>query len=109
MLLTELNPQWMRAGGEGIFNADGTPAAPRHGIGVLFTCPCGRCDAQHDCYVPFTNPLDGGPAVNDGHATWTRTGDTFETLTVTPSILRSTNRGGCGWHGFITAGEVINA
>ena len=106
MKLIELNPRFLGAGGEGITNADGLPAPEREGVGVIFTCPCGKCDEFHECYVPFTNPLDGGSPI-DGHPTWQRTGDTFETLTLTPSILRSVNKGGCGWHGFITNGEVL--
>jgi hypothetical protein len=108
MKLTELAPEWIGAGGAGISNADGSPAPERKGVGVLLTCPCGNCDDMHDLYVPFTNPIDGGPPVNDGHATWQRTGDTFETLTLTPSILRSKEKGGCGWHGFITNGEIAS-
>jgi hypothetical protein len=54
--------------------------------------------------VPFANPIDGGPQL-ERHG-WQRTGDTFETLTLTPSILRARARGGCGWHGFITNGAV---
>ena len=109
MRLTDLHPQFIGAGGEGIYNADGSPAPERFGIGIMCTCPCGNCDELRDLYVPFTNPLDGGPLVNDGHATWQRTGDTFDTLTLTPSILRSIDKGGCGWHGFITNGEILNA
>jgi hypothetical protein len=106
MRLTELHPEWMGAGGAGISNADGTPATERHGVGVLLDCPCG-CDRQ--LYVPFANPVDGGPPVNDGHASWLRTGETFDTLTTTPSILRMKEKGGCGWHGFITNGEIVTA
>jgi len=105
MRLTELHPEWMGAGGAGITDAAGNPVPERHGVGVLLDCPCG-CDRQ--LYVPFANPIDGGPPVNDGHASWQRTGDTFETLTLTPSILRMKEKGGCGWHGFITNGEVTS-
>lgn len=34
---------------------------------------------------------------------WTRTGDTFETLTLSPSVDAS--RSGC-WHGFVQGGEI---
>jgi hypothetical protein len=34
---------------------------------------------------------------------WQRAGDTFETLTLSPSVDAS--RAGC-WHGFLTAGEI---
>ena len=109
MRLVDLNPRFIGAGGEGIWNADGTLVAKREGVGLLFTCPCGHCDEFHDCYVAFANPLDGGPPhVSNKQPTWTREGDTFETLTLKPSILRNTTKGGCGWHGFITAGEVIS-
>lgn len=108
MKLTDLNPSFVNAGGEGIFQIDGQPSTRRVGIGLMFTCPCGQCDEDHDCYVDFANPLDGGPRhVADGPA-WTRTGDSFETLTLTPSIHRVKEKGGCGWHGFITNGEVTS-
>ena len=108
MRLADLHPEFVGAGGEGVFAADGTPARARFGVGVIFDCPCGRCDDAHQCYVPFANPLDGGPPLVDdvSRALWKRTGETFETLTLTPSILRNRSRGGCGWHGFITDGNV---
>ncbi len=73
------------------------------GVGVNFDCPCG-CDSP--CFVPFTNPIGGGAPCDPNHG-WQRTGETFEALTLTPSILRNPIRGGCGWHGFITNGEVL--
>lgn len=103
MKLTDLNPNWVDAGGAGISDKDGNPVPERHGVGLSFDCPCG-CDSH--CYVDLENPLDGGPTYGqDGH-TWKRTGDTFETLTLTPSIQRV---GGCKWHGHITNGEVTPA
>lgn len=109
MKLTDLHPHFIGAGGEGIYSADGSPAPKRHGIGVMFDCPCGKCDEQHVCYVPFRNPLDGGPAFEEsGRPAWQRTGETFETLTLRPSILRSPEKGGCGWHGYVTNGEVTS-
>jgi uncharacterized protein DUF6527 len=104
--LTDLHPQFLGAGGEGVFTADGSPAPRREGVGLLCDCPCGKCTEEWDrLFVAFANPLDGGPPIHK--VTWQRTGDTFETLTLTPSILRSQSRGGCNWHGFITNGEVI--
>ena len=98
MKLTELNPGWVGAGGEGISDKDGNPVPRRVGVGVAFDCPCG-CDSR--AYIPFANPLDGGTGV--GRAPhWDRIGDTFETLTLKPSIQRV---GGCEWHGFLTDGE----
>lgn len=108
MRLTDLDPRWVGAGGEGISNADGTPASERHGVGLSFKCPCGRPHDPYDrVYVGFANPLDGGAAFESNSPKWTRTGDTFETLTLTPSIQRhQTGEHGCDWHGFITDGEV---
>lgn len=61
-------------------------------------------------FLPFTNPIDGKGPYTDapGHATWERTGDDFETLTLSPSIQRR-DPGGCAWHGYIRDGEVLDA
>jgi hypothetical protein len=99
--LVDLKPRWVGAGGDGISSADGQPVPRRDGVGVSFDCPCG-CDRR--CFVAFTNPLDGGsPHISPGQPTWERTGDTFETLTLSPSLLRLD---GCGWHGFVEKGGV---
>ncbi len=103
MKLTDLNPKLYGTGGEGVRDADGSPVPRRDGMGILFDCPCGA-DGERVC-IPFANPLDGGPQY--GPTGWRRVGDTFETLTLTPSILRS-DPDGCRWHGFITNGEVIS-
>lgn len=100
MRLTDLNPRWVSGGGEGI-TRNGQPVPERRGVGVSFDCPCVKCGER--TYIPFENPLDGGPAYDTDHDRWQRTGDTFETLTLVPSILR---RLGCGWHGFVTHGVV---
>jgi hypothetical protein len=103
MKLIDLNPKWFGAGGEGITSADGSPAPERHGVGIMFDCPCG-CDVR--AFVPFSNPVDGSkPCRTDPHQ-WLRDGDTFESLTLSPSIHRV---GGCGWHGFVRDGKVIKA
>lgn len=70
----------------------------RVGLGVTFDCPCGCGDKIG---VPFENPVDGGPPEHPRG--WQRTGDTIETLTLTPSIQRI---GDCAWHGWITNGEA---
>lgn len=101
MRLSELNPRFLDAGGDGVRLADGSPAPVRTGVAVDFDCPCG-CDSR--CTVPFRTALDGKVYVPEG---WERTGETFETLTLKPSILRNPRRNGCGWHGFITNGEVL--
>lgn len=121
MKLTELNPRWVGAGGEGVSDKDGNPVPERHGVGLSFDCPCASCAAKRTgneesdfylrVFVGFANPLDGGPPHDPRPgAQWQRTGDTFETLTLTPSIQRHrVGDGGCDWHGFVTNGEVTNA
>lgn len=72
----------------------------RRGLGVLFMCPI-----HEDCHVgvAFANPIDGFPPM-ENTKTWQRDGDTFETLTLSPSIKVLGGEGGCQWHGFIKAG-----
>lgn len=111
MRLVDLNPGWVGAGGAGIWRKNPTtgelePVPGRTGVAIVFDCPCG---CPNRCYVPFTNALDGGGPVGDDARRgelWERTGDTFETLTLTPSVHRATILNGCGWHGHITNGEV---
>ena len=102
MKLIDLNPKWYGSGGKGHTDKDGNTLPRREGLGITFNCPCGCSD---QLAVSFTNPLDGQPP-RDGH-TWQRTGDTFETLTLSPSLLRSKDKGGCGWHGWVRNGQII--
>jgi hypothetical protein len=101
MRLIDLDPKWIGNGGEGVTNSlTGEPVPRREKVAIGFRCPCG-CDSR-TC-IPFSNPIDGGPSL--WLTAWHREGDTFETLTLTSSILRT---GGCvnKWHGFITNGDV---
>lgn len=103
MRLADLDARFIGNGGEGVTDKDGNPVPYRPGVAVVFDCP--KCGADHPGCIEFTNPLDGGPpARTDGH-TWQREGDTIDTLTLRPSILRKD----CGWHGFITNGEITEA
>ncbi len=90
MKLIDLNPDWVSHEG-------------RHGEGLACDCPCG-CDSR--LWVPFANPIDGLPKSPEISG-WQRTGETFETLTLSPSIWRKKpgSPDGCGWHGFLTNGE----
>lgn len=104
MKLTTLNPEFVGAGGTGIYDGrTGKPVPRREGVGLSFDCPCG-CGVRG--YVPFKNPLDGGASYNPKG--WDRTGDTFDTITLRPSIHRPKEYGGCGWHGWISSGEVTS-
>ena len=104
MRLTDLNPRWVGTGGEGV-TRDGQPVPWQDGVAISFDCPCGSPECGRAC-IEFTNPLGGGPPTRTDNHTWQREGDTFETLTLTPSIQRLDN---CRWHGFIRAGEIVNA
>lgn len=90
--LTNLNPHWIGTGS--IIT------------GVSFLCPHCR---EIRLAVLFKNAIDPegllGRGVTRYHDTneWVRTGETFEDLTLTPSV--DTQFVG-HWHGFITNGEV---
>ena len=104
MRLVDLDPRFLSSGGEGITNSiTGEPVPKREGVGMTLLCPCG--DGRRVMLL-FENPLDGGPGLDGGGPRWQRTGDTFETMTLNPSVLRSDPRG-CGWHGWIRDGEVL--
>lgn len=103
MKLINLNPHFVSCGGEGVSNSDGSSVPKRDGIGLRFDCPCG-CNTP--IFIYFSNPLDGRESANKKCPNWERIGEDFESLTLTPSILRS-HPGSCGWHGFVTNGEII--
>lgn len=80
--------------------------------GIMFLCPV--------CFTKNNGPVgthlvdvtfegrgaaaDQGSHGTDGQPTrWAVSGDRFENLTTSPSVLLV---GGCGWHGFITNGDV---
>lgn len=98
-------------------------------VGVRFTCPVndgpGPHADGHSVCVLFANPPDGGAAHPDdagcpgnSHGRrWQRTGDTFATLSLSPSVNCQTSDGcdktdhsKCShtfcWHGFVTNGEA---
>jgi hypothetical protein len=114
MRLVDLNPWW--------FGALGIDTGKD---GMTFLCPCAKClanpDTQVRLAVQFANPVGAEPKpamtfkekrrhVHDLRTfdvppgfLWTRLGETFEAITITPSVDAS--KAG-HWHGFITAGEV---
>lgn len=113
MRLTDLNPRWCSFGEN------------RDKMGVTFDCPhCAANPAAREPFVIsrlaifFDVPIDGGPAwagqahkvethgLPDHHVgeiLWHREGDTFETLTLTPSVDASKFG---HWHGFIRNGAI---
>lgn len=96
MRLVDRNPQWMRTSGG------------REGVGLLFDCPCASCvssDNPMPIGVAFDRPLDLGDSLTGAGPLWHRTGDTFETLTLTPSILMHVGTTE-HWHGYLTNGDL---
>lgn len=97
MKLTDLNPRWV--------GLTGWSSPHPFFIGVSFDSPA----TGQRLAVLFDPPIDPaslsatmGP-VFPAARKWQRTGDTFDTLTLSPSI--DTSHAG-DWHGFITNGEV---
>lgn len=89
--LVDLEPTWIERGGRV--------------VGVRFYCPIndgnGPHTEGHSVCVLFENPPDGGPAHppdpgcpgNNRGRRWRRTGDTFETMSLAPSVDCTTSEG----------------
>lgn len=103
MRLTDLNPSWVV---DAVLVLGGTARTyeGRHGMVVSFECPC--CLGTHRATrlaVWFANPIDGEPATDDATTLWQREGESFETLTLSPSVDASEHG---HWHGFIREGAI---
>ena len=105
MKLTELKPKWLGAG----FNSLKCDDVK---VGITFDCP--HCNTRLGIFFkPFIDELGtsiawclpDAPDPNTGESTknkfWERTGDSFESLTLNPSIDVKEH-----WHGHIINGEV---
>lgn len=119
MKLTELEPRWgqsVKMNYTGVGQSNFAPPDFRNVI--TFLCP--HCVANGDrsqrLGVPFAPPLGptdwitpGQPVIEPGTNVWSRSaGDTFDTLTLSPSIDAGN---GCidfegHWHGYIKNGEI---
>lgn len=99
MKLTDLDPRWA-CDADIVIGGVARHYEGRQGMAVSFECPhCRECRLA----VWFANPIDGLPPTDDATKLWQRTGETFETLTLTPSIDASKDG---HWHGFITGGDI---
>lgn len=107
MKLTDLSPHWISLGPD--------KSGDDH-LGITFRCPhCPVGERGETTYlgVWFAQPVDPNhhpdidwPTYMLVHPTqhfWQRTGETFDTLTLTPSVDASAHG---HWHGFITNGDV---
>lgn len=111
--LSRLEPSWMKFTQEA--GPMGSPvrrtrevATRAEANGVRFLCP--GCYAKnngpegtHVVQVWFAGvPLDVSP----GPGRWEVTGDTLDTLTLSPSVWLMKS---CGWHGWVRGGQASNA
>lgn len=119
MKLVDLDPEWILDDGRCTPIVDALKG--ERFVGILFSCPCVRCQGR-GCMlgVRFTNPIGGGPpsppddnqvADNNGKRWQVVTGTTFETLTISPSIDVTKDENGQllpveqqHWHGHIQSG-----
>jgi hypothetical protein len=94
--LVELSPTW----GGGVFDG-----VERYGTSLTFKCPCldERCPWGGEIAVWLENPLDGGPQPRKSGTFWHREGNTFETLTLSPSLHCVGH-----WHGWLRDGMVVS-
>ena len=108
--LTDLNPKWVGMPGR-VFSIEGKAVK----VGLTFDCPCPACAVPpkvgRRLAISFTPPIDPhmvlpGTTWAPSSPSWQRTGDTFENITLTPSIDFSSHG---HWHGFITDGKAVSA
>lgn len=108
--LVDLRPKWL--------SDSNNPGSEKWGI--EFDCPCGTPPATCDCGQPdcpaidspgcqfsrvsimFSNPVNG-PVSRWGREKWKRKGETFEDLSLVPSINAVGH-----WHGWLTNGELVS-
>lgn len=111
MKLIDLDPRWAMDA-DIVIGGIVRHYEDRHGMAVTFECPhCVLREQQtgnkHVCRlgVWFANPIDGLPPTDDKDVShlWQRTGETFDTLTLSPSIDASSDG---HWHRFIVNGVV---
>ena len=96
--LVDLNPRWASGAFDGV---------ERRGIALNFDCPCQdeACAWGGVISVWIANPIDGLPSPPQGapRTLWSRTGDSFETLSLDPSIHAVGH-----WHGWLTNGMLVS-
>lgn len=108
MKLIDLNPRWVGLNGRNHFGENSASVK----FGLTFACP--HCGIRMGVlFRPFMDPdnialkvewaIPGAPDPNTGEVKevlwWDRTGDSFETLTLSPSVNLEGH-----WHGHITNG-----
>jgi hypothetical protein len=105
MKLTELSPKWIKQASGAIVGVEfACPVHAHLGLDANGWAPCILAQIS----VPFANPIgEAQPSDFRKGAVWNRSGDSFESLSLTPSIRCSQGDGkGEGgslthWHGFV--------
>lgn len=100
MKLLDLDPRWAMDA-DIVIGGIKRHYENRQGMCVSFECP--HCRVQR-LAVWFANPIDGLPPTDDASTLFQRTGETFETLTLSPSVDASKSG---HWHGHVTNGEIM--
>jgi hypothetical protein len=112
--LTDLKPHFLRYAPEGDRTIWRTVLTLAEAQGLSFLCPlCWRANGNTSvgthsicCWSSSRGvPDDATP----GPGRWRMTGTGFDDLTLSEEVGKSRSillTTGCGWHGFITAGEV---
>ena len=110
MRLTELNPSW-GIDADIVIGGVSKHFDNRHGMAICFDCPhCVQRERETGdkrvirLGVWFLNPIDELPPTDDATTLWERWGETFEVLTLLPSVDASKFG---HWHGHIQQGEIV--
>lgn len=100
MNLTDLNPRWVSIGDSGRFVIGLSFDSPTTGkcLGCLFANPI-----DPEGWIPKIGNCMDNPGFMPEMKRWIRTGETFGTLTLHPSLDFSKYG---EWHGHITNGEI---
>jgi hypothetical protein len=127
MKLTELEPQFVKyvtqSPDDQFAEGRATPAEFLHHVataqeaqGIVFLCPAcfkrnGGSVGTHAIEVSFSGKgakdHQGSRNREGKPSRWTVSGNTYDDLTLRPSILIDPAKPGCdGWHGFITNGDA---
>jgi hypothetical protein len=117
MKLLDLEPQFVgryhAASGPGDRTSYDVLTSVDGAQGILFICPkCGN----HSVLCWFKNPRNAPPVPDTAFprpGRWTFTGDTFDVISLQPSIDLSkvdaenpASPGRCYWHGYVTNGQA---
>jgi len=103
--LIDLEPQFLAVEDEKVSRHVDTFA---EADGIMFVCPkCftekGERAGVHSVICWFTNRPRVLPERNPKPGRWPASGTGYADLTLTSSVLLTS---GCGWHGYVTNGEV---